>query len=82
MYPNVVADVIYDEAVGAWMRTGLGIPIGILDITDRNRDLQERLGILALLEFYASFRICKLEILSAAQEAYPRLWPPFRQPGP
>jgi hypothetical protein len=36
MYPNVVADVVYDEAIGAWKRTGLGIPIGILDVRDRN----------------------------------------------
>jgi hypothetical protein len=35
------------------------------------RDLQERLGILALLELSASFRICKLQILFARRENDP-----------
>jgi hypothetical protein len=35
------------------------------------RDLQERLGILALLAFSAPFRICKLQIPIAARETDP-----------
>ena len=35
------------------------------------RDLQERLGILALLALPAPFRICKLQILLAARETDP-----------
>jgi hypothetical protein len=35
------------------------------------RDLQERLGILALLALSAPFRICKLQILLAAAETDP-----------
>ena len=35
------------------------------------RDLQERLGILALLALSAPFRICKFQILLAARETDP-----------
>jgi hypothetical protein len=35
------------------------------------RDLQERLGILALLAFPAPFRICKLQIPLVARETDP-----------
>jgi len=39
--------------------------------SDFARDLQERLGILALLALPAPFRICKLQILLAARETDP-----------
>jgi hypothetical protein len=38
---------------------------------DFARDLQDRLGILALLALSAPFRICKLQILLAARETDP-----------
>jgi hypothetical protein len=39
------------------------------------RDLQDRLGILALLALSAPFRICRLQIPSSGERDRSRLWP-------